>query len=139
MNMSPGQFSPKKAKRIAAPPLVAIENNPPIVEASFRAAVRGEQPVKEIPVHTGLREARQQSLCPADVAEGIINLKNDPLALSEWAIFILATGDASKVRGAESDYWDRLLSGIWEIALGSRPSDPVVALAYAIRARQSLA
>lgn len=140
MNMSPGQFCPKKAKPIPTPALVQIESDPAMREARFRAAVRGERPVKElVTTCVSAREDCVQGFCPADVAEGIINLKHDPLALSEWANFILATSDRTRVRGVESDYWDRLLSGVWEIALGSRPKVPVVALAYAIRARQSVA
>lgn len=138
MNMSAGLFSPKYAKPIPTPPLVEIESDPAIKEATFRATVRGERSVKELAA-ANTRGVDVQGFSPADVAEGIINLKHDPSALSEWANFILATSDGTRVRGADADYWDRLLSGIWELALGSGANVPIVALAYAIRARQSLA
>ena len=140
MNMSSQrQFDPKNSTRIPASALAPIER---AVEAiAFRAAVRGERSSKGLPASGVPADKREDMhrLHPADVAEGIINLRNDPTALSDWANFILATSDKGDVRGADCDYWDRLLSGIWEIALGNSPKDPLIALAYAVRARQNLA
>jgi hypothetical protein len=130
------QFSATTSKRL---PLVHLNNDETVEQAAFKAAVRGERSPDTLAIRYAIcGKDSAERLTLADLAEGIINLKNNPTALSEWANFILATGETSRVRGREPDYWDSLLSGIWQLALGTRPRNTVVALAYAVRARNNV-
>jgi hypothetical protein len=113
--------------------------------AALRAVVRGERPldsiittIAEAPAVERVRPPRV-SLCAADLAEGIMNLKNDPAALSEWAGFILATFELFAFEDEQSGCWDRLFSWIWSLAFGARLGNPEFAFASAIRQQRHLA
>jgi hypothetical protein len=105
--------------------------------SALRAAVRGERPLEGLAAARNGRAAL--SVCAADLAEGIVNLQNDPAALSEWASFILAVSESFVLEDQLSDRCDRLLSCIWDLAFGAHRRDPAIALARAVRGRPRLA
>ena len=109
--------------------------------AALRAMVRGERPVANaIQLAAGVKSAGDLrngavTLSAADLAEGIMNLKNDPGALAEWASFILAAGDRFAFSDSEPEYWEHFLTCIWEIAFGASLGNSALALASAVRSR----
>jgi len=113
--------------------------------ASLRAILRGETPLENfknagVAVYarriegsvSGLRMA-PVVVSAADLAEGIANLKNDPVALAEWASFILVMSELFEFDVDSSDYCDRLVASLWDIALGAPLSESVLRLASAAR------
>ena len=112
--------------------------------ATFRAVVRGELPIaNEMAARVLATGGDVQSVClcvsAADLAEGIINLKDNRHALAEWASFILVTSDAFEVDDEHIGYWDRLSKCIWELAFGAPLREPALTLANAVRARLQFA
>ena len=108
--------------------------------ATFRAVVRGELPIaNEMAARVLAAGGDVQSVClcvsAADLAEGIINLKDNRHALAEWASFILVTSDAFEVDDEHLCYWDRLSKCIWELAFGASLRQPALTLAHTVRAR----
>ena len=108
--------------------------------ANFRAVVRGELPIANdmtarVLAAGGAVQPVSFSVSAADLAEGIINLKDNRHALAEWASFILVTSDAFAVDDEHLGYWDRLSKCIWELAFGAPLREPTLALANAVRAR----
>lgn len=113
--------------------------------SSLRAVVRGEQPLGRIFDTIAQAPAVERITTPhvsvsaADLAEGIMNLKDDPAALSEWAGFILATCDLFELEDENCEYWDRLLACVWELALGAALGGASISMASAVRNRHGLA
>ena len=112
--------------------------------AIFRAVVRGELPIANEMAARVLAaggDLQPVSLCvsAADLAEGILNLKDNRHALAEWASFILVTSDAFEVDDEHLCYWYRLTKCIWELAFGAPLREPAVTLANAVRARVQFA
>jgi len=113
----------------------------PVVEVtSLRAVVRGELPIANgmaarILAAGGAVQPISLNVSAADLAEGIINLKDDHHALSEWASFILVTSDAFEVDDDHICYWDRLSKCVWELAFGAPLRDTALSLANTVRAR----
>ena len=108
--------------------------------ASLRAVVRGELPIAgdmAARVLASGGDLQPISLCvsAADLAEGIINLKDNRHALAEWASFILVTSDAFEVDDEHIGYWDRMSKCIWELAFGAPLRQPALTLANTVRAR----
>jgi len=107
--------------------------------ATFRAVVRGELPIAgEMAAHVLAGGGNAPSSVPvssADLAEGILNLKDDRHALAEWASFILVISDAFEVDDEYLCYWDRLSKCIWELAFGAPLRQPALTLANTVRAR----
>jgi|GEM_PF-1489686 len=75
------------------------------------------------------------SLSASDLADGILNLKDDAAALADWASFIVVLSEGLSIE-QDADYSDRLLSAIWDLAFGRPLSASAVRLASALRARQ---
>lgn len=114
-------------------PQAARESVSTIEGSLLRAVVRGELPLEHF---NGQSEERPLAVCAADLAEGILNLKNDPAALTEWAGFILTASEFFKLEDELSEFWDRLLCCIWDLSFGGRLSIPAVTLAAAVRNRR---
>jgi len=118
-----------------------------IEAAIVRAIVRGEQSVatlKETTVRisahrvyraTGTPGSAFLSVHSSDLAEGLLNLKSDPAALGEWASFILLTSEFFAFGDRHTDYCDRLLAAISDLAFGAPVGVPAIRLAQSIRTR----
>lgn len=115
--------------------------------AILRAILRGEQPIETLK-ETTIRVCANRvyrdtptaadvflSLGSADIAEGLLNLKHDPAALADWARFILITSDHLTFNDRHTDYCDRLLSTIWDIAFGKPVRETAIRLAQSICTR----
>ena len=107
--------------------------------ASLRAVVRGELPITNgmaarILAAGGTVERISLSVSAADLAEGIINLKDNHYALSEWASFVLVTSDVFDVDDEHICYWDRLSKCVWELAFGAPLRNTALSLANTVRA-----
>jgi hypothetical protein len=120
-----------------------------IEAAIIRAIVRGEQSVGTLNQTTVRITARGLvrrfgspamlflSVTPRDLADGLFNLKADPKALADWARFILVASDLFAFEDRHTDYRDRLLRIIWDLALGTPVGAPVIQFAHAVRSRLS--
>ncbi len=118
-----------------------------IEAAIVRAIVRGEQPVatlKETTVRisadrvyraTGTPGLAFLSVGASDLAEGLLNLKSDPAALRDWASFILLTSEFFAFADRHTEYCDRLLVAISDLAFGAPVGIPAIRLAQSIRTR----
>lgn len=117
--------------------------------AIVRAILRGEQSVEALK-QTTIRISAQRvyrdigtaadvflSVTSADLAEGLLNLKNDTAALSDWARFILITSEHLSLADRHTDYCDRLLSAIWDLAFGAPVDETAIRLAQSVRSRFS--
>jgi len=107
---------------------------------TLRAIVRGEMPIAtdmaaRVLAAGGAVQPISLNISAADIAEGIINLKDNQHALAEWASFILVISDAFEVDDEHIGYWDRLSKYIWELAFGAPLREPALALANNVRAR----
>jgi hypothetical protein len=117
-----------------------------VIEAdTLRAIVRGQQPLASLKMTAGVSGSNHAiipaltiapvALDAADLAEGIANLKDDPAALTEWASFILVMAELFEFAVDQADCCDRLISSMWEIALGAPLADSVLRLAGSMRSR----
>ena len=113
----------------------------PVDAAILKAVVRGERAVEDLKTTRLWINARRtegaddpvpHAVCSSDLAEGIVNLKDDPLALEELANAIVAV---SGLLSFEDEHADRLISCVWDLALGGHLEDSTIALADAVRNR----
>lgn len=117
-------------------PLSAIAGAQTLENEMVRAVVRGELPLSALKHNNEERAASPLAVSETDLAEGILNLKDDQAALTEWANFVLTASELFKLEDGVSDYWDRLLSCIWELSFGQRLSIAALTLACAVRNRR---
>lgn len=116
---------------------------------ALKAMLRGERPAKAT-AEMGLRRDRYPSemgvaekplasltVCASDLAAGILRHKDDPVALEEWANFMLMVMTSKHLvfESEESDFCELLLSSIWQVAFGAPLGQPAIRLAYAVRNR----
>jgi len=123
-------------ERSGVSPLSAIAGAQTLENEMVRAAVRGELPLSALKHNNEGRPVSPLAVSETDLAEGILNLKNDQAALAEWANFILTASELFKLEDGVSDFWDRLLGCIWELSFGHRLSIAAVTLASAVRNRR---
>lgn len=105
--------------------------------AVLKAVVRGERAVEDLKATRIWINARQgacanHTVCGADLAEGIVTLKDDPVALEELANAIVAV---SGLLALEDEHSDRLISRVWDLALGAPLAESTIRLADAVRRR----
>lgn len=109
--------------------------------AIIRAVVRGERPVGDL-AGAGLSGADAAACAEkcaglpaqsADLAEGIMNLKGDREALSEWACFVVNAAEFFDYADQDIQCSQRLLSYIWQIPFGSGLSNRAITLATMVR------
>lgn len=109
--------------------------------AVIRAVVRGERPVSDL-AGAGLSEndpagfAETLAGLPmwsSDLAEGIMRLKGDLAALSEWARFVVSAAEFFDYASQDLECCRRLLSYIWQIPYGSGLPARAVTLATVVR------
>lgn len=119
----------------------------PSEAATLKAVVRGERAVEDIKATRIWISARQAEgsappgrvshmVCSADLAEGIVNLKDDPVALEELANAIVAI---SGLLSFDDEHSDRLISCVWSLAMGEPLREPTIRLANAVRNRSCAA
>jgi len=128
-------------------PLSAIGSAQTLETETLRAIVRGEMRLANfksagVAVHARRIEATFSGLkisplvvSAADLAEGILNLHNDPASLAEWASFILVMSELFAFAADESDYCDRLIAFTWDIAFGKPLADSAIRFATTARSR----
>jgi hypothetical protein len=107
--------------------------------AILKAVVRGERAVEDLKTtriwlnaRRGFTVPASHAVCAADLAEGIVNLKDDPVALEELASAIVAV---SGLLALEDEHADRLISRVWDLALGVPLAESTIRLANAVRSR----
>lgn len=107
--------------------------------AILKAVVRGERAVDDLKTTRLWINARRRegvvlshALCAADLAEGIVNLENDPVALEELANAIVAV---SGLLAFDDEHADRLIARVWDLALGKPLAESTIRLAHAVRNR----
>lgn len=112
-----------------------------IEAATLKAIVRGERAVKDATrLWISVRQSGgttdsdhlSQAVCASDLAEGIVKLKDDPVALEELANAIVAV---SGLLSFEDELSDRLISCVWNLALGEPIGERTIRLANAVRSR----
>jgi hypothetical protein len=120
--------------------LSAVGDAVPAAEAAaLKAVVRGERAVEDFDAKelwTSARHTASHAVCAADLAEGIVNLKDDPVALEELANAIVAI---SGLLCLEDEQSDRLIAHVWDLSLGQPLTTPTIWLANAIRNRKPVA
>lgn len=116
---------------------------------SLRAIVRGEMPLENfksagVAVHARRIEGSAAGLKVVplavhaeDLAEGMLNLKSDAAALSEWASFVLVMSELFAFSDDEAEYCDRLIAAIWDIAFGKPLTGTAIRLAATVRSRKA--
>lgn len=106
--------------------------------ATLKAVVRGERAVEDLKTTRLWINARHTDgaaahpVCAADLAEGIVSLKDDPVALEELANAIVAISGLLSFQDEQSE---RLISCVWDLSLGAPLETPTIWLANAIRDR----
>lgn len=109
--------------------------------ATLKAVVRGERAVEDLKatrIWSNAHHAEEainsatHPVCAADLAEGIVSLKDDPVALEELANAIVAISGLLSFQDEQSE---RLISCVWDLSLGVPLEIPTVWLANAIRDR----
>jgi hypothetical protein len=103
----------------------------------LKGVVRGERAVEELKTTRIWVNARQggaasHAVCAADLAEGIVALKDDPTALEELASAIVAV---SGLLSLEDEHSDRLISHVWDLAMGMPLAESTIRIANAVRNR----
>lgn len=109
--------------------------------ALVRAVLRGERPVSNL-AGTGISPSDPAScagkfaglpVCSADLAEGLLNLKTDPAALTDWALFVLRAADLFDYAGHDVPGCKKLMIYIWQIAYGHGLSQRAITMATMLR------
>ncbi|GAA0547261.1 hypothetical protein FHS83_000848 [Rhizomicrobium palustre] len=128
-------------KSHSTPPKAAIDSS------VLRAMVRGELPVHELSVASirigtfGANTANTKLLSlrvsTADLAEGLMNVKDDEAKLTDWASFILVAADLFAFEDENADCGHRLLACIWDLAFGAPISPAAMRLADVARGRKA--
>lgn len=134
-----------KRNEALAPHLSSFDTGEAQEAATLRAIVRGEQPLEALKGTSvtinashiewpaaGYRNG-SIALTAADLAEGMLRLKNNPDALGEWASFILVASDHFVFEDRHTGDCDRLLSFIWKLAFGVALGDPAIRFAASVR------
>jgi len=101
--------------------------------ATLRAILRGELPIEALETTSirigcyGAKTAptalRSLRIGARDIAEGLAKVNDDPVRLAEWARFVLVASEHFAFEDEKSDYADRLVACIWNLAFGA-PLDP---------------
>lgn len=114
-----------------------------IEDTTLKAIVRGERAVEDIKATRIWINAQQHEgspvshvVCAADLAEGIANLRDDPVALEELANAIVAVSALLAVKDEQSD---RMMSCVWSLAMGEPLEEQTIALANAVRTSAAVA
>ncbi|MDR3527451.1 MAG: hypothetical protein P4L57_09235 [Rhizomicrobium sp.] len=140
-----GPYSRSTRDGVITAPLAMPGMSQTIEGDALRAILRGETPLENfksagVAVYArrieGSVSGRRMApvvVSAADLAEGISNLKDDPVALAEWASFILVMSELFEFDVDSSDYCDRLVASLWDIALGAPLGESVLRLATAAR------
>jgi len=107
----------------------------------LRAVLRGERPVSDL-AGTGISlsdpmssvgKLAGQPVWSSDLAEGILNLKGNAVALCEWATFVVRTADLFDCASHDMPCCERLMTYIWQIAYGQGLSPRALTLATMVR------
>lgn len=139
------QFSLGNTVRLFAYQSKRVRHQRPVGDERVNAIVRGERPLGDLADTTFVsrtltgHERGSLVVSASDLAAGIINLKDDPAVLADWANFVLSASDCFEIEDETPDYWDRLIGCVWELAFGARLNVRTLALALAVRARTVLA
>ena len=123
---------------------VAYASLEAIEAAIVRAVLRGEEKVTALQ-RTRLRLSAQYlahgigtaaplfaSTRPGDLATGLIALKDDPVALADWAGFILLAAEWFEFADNQSAACEKLIAAIWNLAFGARVDAAMLRLAHSL-------
>lgn len=106
-----------------------------------RAVVRGELPLCDLAA-AGISASNPAAcaerfaglpVCSADLAAGIMNLKDDRIALSDWAKFVVNAAEYFDYASHDVPCCQRLLSYIWQAAYGGGLTPRAITLATMVR------
>lgn len=108
---------------------------------TLRGIVRGDRPWSELAdigitvridgdkVEVANPRQLSVSVGAADLAQGILNYKHDPVKIREWASMILADAISCDLRLKDDPGEQGLLAAMWDISFGKGLSDDALALA----------
>lgn len=115
-----------------------------IEAAIVRAVLRGEEKVSALQ-RTSLRLSAQHlaagigsaaplfaSVSASDLAIGLIHLKDDPVALADWAGFVLVSTEWLGFHDHLHAAGEKLIAAIWSIAFGAPIDGAALRLAHSI-------
>ena len=106
-----------------------------------RAVLRGERLARDLPV-VGINPADPMAsmarlaglpVSSTDLAQGILNLKGNAAALSDWAAFVLRAAELFEYASSDLQGCERLMNYVWQIAYGNGLSPRAITLATMLR------
>jgi hypothetical protein len=104
-----------------------------LAEAGVSIDVRENESENEHRVKVGLRTPLSVDLQPVDLALGLLEYKDNPAKLREWATFIMSASEVIDLTFLES--WpegEELLEALWDASFEGRVNDATVRVASAL-------
>lgn len=102
-------------------------------DAGVSVNVQENEPGKERRINIRLRTPLSVDLQPVDLALGLLEYKDNPQKLQEWATFIMSASEIIDLTFLES--WpegEELLEALWDASFGGRVKDATVRVASAL-------
>jgi hypothetical protein len=126
---------PAASRDVVLEPFAGIAALESVEAVIVQAIMRGEQLTDELP-HFSIADGAPVflSISSRDLAKGLLNLKDDPPALADWAGFILIMSEHLKF-DRPGEHSDRLLAAIWQLAFGAPVSGAMIRLAESVVSR----
>jgi hypothetical protein len=129
---------PAVRRDVALEPFAGFTPLESVETVVLQAIMRGEQPTEVLPQFSVAAGAPVfLSISSRDLAAGLLNLKDDPLALADWAGFILIMSEHLKF-DRPGEHSDRLLAAVWQLAFGAPVSGAMIRLAESVVSRFSV-
>jgi hypothetical protein len=104
-----------------------------LADAGISIDVRENEGAKERRIKVGLRTPISVDLQPVDLALGLLEYKDNPGKLQEWATFIMSASEVIDLTFLES--WpegEELLEALWDASFEGRVNDSTVRVASAL-------
>ena len=108
-------------------PMSALEG------AGVSVSVQEDEAAKKRRIKVGLRTPISVDLEPVDLALGLLEYKDNPPKLQEWATFIMSASEIIDLTFLES--WpegEELLEGLWDASFEGRAKDTTIRVASAL-------
>lgn len=113
-------------------PMSALE------QAGVSINVHEDESGKERRIKVGVQVPVSLDLRPVDLALGLLEYKNDPVKLREWATFIMSASEIIDLTFLES--WpegEELLEALWDASFEGRVKDTTMRVASALAHTQA--
>lgn len=104
-----------------------------LADAGISIDVREDETAKERRIKVGLRTPVSVDLQPVDLALGLLEYKDNPEKLQQWATFIMSASEVIDLTFLES--WpegEELLEALWDASFEGRVNDSTVRVASAL-------